>query len=94
MCIRDRSELVQQAAGAGFEEEKLVWLNEQTLPNLKKLDRLVGAIIRWPWLAKKALARRAPARSRNVLSGYLLYPTVAMGILGYCEIVLKKRGAA
>ncbi len=88
------SELVQQAAGAGFEEEKLVWLNEQTLPNLKKLDRLVGAIIRWPWLAKKALARRAPARSRNVLSGYLLYPTVAMGILGYCEIVLKKRGAA
>lgn len=88
------SELVQQAAAAGFDQEKLVWLNEQTLPNLKKLDRLVSAIIRWPWLAKKALARRAPARSRNVLSGYLLYPTVAMGILGYCEIVLKKRGAA
>lgn len=87
------SELVQQAAAAGFDQEKLVWLNEQTLPNLKKLDRLVSAIIRWPWLAKKALARRAPARSRNVLSGYLLYPTVAMGILGYCEIVLKKRGA-
>jgi ubiquinone/menaquinone biosynthesis C-methylase UbiE len=84
-------ELVQQAAAAGFETEALHWLNEETLPNLKRLDRLVGAIIRWPWLAKRALARRAPARSRNVLSGYLLYPTVAMGILGYCEIVLKKR---
>lgn len=84
------SELVRQAAGAGFEQEALHWLNEQTLPNLKRLDRIVSAIIRWPWLAKKALARRAPQRSRNVLSGYLLYPTVAMGILGYCEIVLKK----
>jgi ubiquinone/menaquinone biosynthesis C-methylase UbiE len=83
-------ELVQQAAAVGYELEALHWLNEQTLPNLKKLDRLVSAIIRWPWLAKKALARRAQARSRNVLSGYLLYPTVAMGILGYCEIVLKK----
>ncbi|MCU0938488.1 MAG: class I SAM-dependent methyltransferase, partial [Burkholderiaceae bacterium] len=86
------SELVQQAAAAGLEPAELVWLNEQTLPNLKRLDRLVGAIIRWPWLARRALARRAPARSRNVLSGYLLYPTVAMGILGYCEIVLGKRG--
>lgn len=85
------SELVAQAAAVGLEQEKLVWLNEQTLPNLKRLDRLVGAIIRWPWLARRALARRAPARSRNVLSGYLLYPTVAMGILGYCEIVLAKR---
>jgi trans-aconitate methyltransferase len=88
------SELVQQAAGAGFEQEALHWLNEQTLPNLKRLDRIVSAIIRWPWLAKKALARRAPQRSRNVLSGYLLYPTVAMGILGYCEIVLKKKAEA
>jgi ubiquinone/menaquinone biosynthesis C-methylase UbiE len=85
------AELVRQAAAAGFEPEKLVWLNEQALPNLKRLDRLVSAVIRWPWLARRALARRAPARSRNVLSGYLLYPTVAMGILGYCEIVLKKR---
>jgi ubiquinone/menaquinone biosynthesis C-methylase UbiE len=83
-------ELVQQAAAVGLHSEALHWLNEQTLPNLQRLDRIVSAIIRWPWLARRALARRAPARSRNVLSGYLLYPTVAMGILGYCEIVLRK----
>lgn len=87
-------ELAAQAAGAGFDTEALLWLNRQVLPNLARLDRLVGAIIRWPWLARRALARRAPARSRNVLSGYLLYPTVAMNVLGYAEIVLRKAAPA
>ncbi len=86
------SELIAQAAEAGFSLEKAEVLDAQVLPNLKRLDRLVGAIIRVPWLARRALARRAPARSRNVLSGYLLYPTVAMGLLGYQEIVLRKAG--
>ncbi len=83
-------ELCHQAHSVGLQTDAVHWLNAQVLPNLKRLDRLVSAIIRWPWLARRALARRAPARSRNVLSGYLLYPTVAMGILGYCEIVLTK----
>jgi len=87
------TELVATAATLGLALEKIEALDRQVLPNLKRLDRLVGAIIRVPWLAKRALARRAPARSRNVLSGYLLYPTVAMGLLGYQEIVLRKAAA-
>lgn len=87
------SELISQAALQGLQLEMADVLDTQVLPNLRRLDRLVGAIIRLPWLAKKALARRAPARSRNVLSGYLLYPTVAMGLLGYQEIVLRKAAA-
>jgi arsenite methyltransferase len=87
------SELVAQGAAQGLQLEKLDVLDTQVLPNLRRLDRLVGAIIRVPWLARRALARRAPARSRNVLSGYLLYPTVAMGLLGYQEIVLRKAAA-
>jgi len=83
-------ELVAAAAAQGLVLEKVETLDRQVLPNLRRLDRLVGAIIRVPWLARRALARRAPARSRNVLSGYLLYPTVAMGLLGYREIVLRK----
>ncbi len=87
------AELIAQAAERGLQLDKLDVLDAQVLPNLRRLDRLVGTIIRVPWLAKKALARRAPARSRNVLSGYLLYPTVAMGLLGYQEIVLRKAAA-
>jgi hypothetical protein len=33
------------------------------------------------------------ARSRNVLSGYLLHRTVSMGLLCYAQIVLHKAGA-
>lgn len=84
------AELIAQASAQGLQLEKVDVLDADVLPNLRRLDRLVGAIIRVPWLARKALARRAPARSRNVLSGYLLYPTVAMGLLGYQEIVLRK----
>lgn len=86
-------ELIAAAAAHGLALEKIETLDRQVLPNLRRLDRLVGAIIRVPWLARRALAQRAAARSRNVLSGYLLYPTVAMGLLGYREIVLRKVGA-
>ena len=80
-------ELIAEATRHGLTLEKVVVLDEQVLPNLRRLDRLVRAVIRFPWLA-----RRAPEHSRNVLSGYLIYPAVAMGLLGYQEIVLKKVG--
>lgn len=86
-------ELLGQARVAGFEIEVMHDLDRAVLPNLRRLDRLIGTIIRFPWLARRALARRAQARSRNVLSGCLLYPTVAMGLLGYREIVLRKPGS-
>lgn len=92
-CWQVPTELIAQAGEQGLTLEKVAVLDQQVLPNLRRLDRLVGAIIRFPWLARRALARRAPARSRNVLSGYLLYPTVAMGLLGYQEIVLRKPAA-
>lgn len=87
-------ELLVQAREAGFELEAMHDLDRAVLPNLKRLERLIGTVIRFPWLARRALARRAAARSRNVLSGYLLYPTVAMGLLGYREIVLRKPASA
>ncbi len=87
------AEMIVEAARHGLTLEKQDVLDAQVLPNLRRLDRLIGAVIRIPWLARRALARRAPARSRNVLSGYLLYPTVAMGLLGYQEIVFRRATA-
>lgn len=86
-------ELLAQARAAGFVVEAVRDLDRAVLPNLQRLQRLIGTVIRFPWLARRALARPAQARSRNVLSGYLLYTTVAMGLLGYREIVLRKPGA-
>ena len=68
-------------------------LDRLVLPSLARLERLTAAIIRVPWLGRRALARRAPARSRNVLAGYLMHTTVVMGLIGYRHIVLRKAGA-
>lgn len=86
-------ELVAQAQAAGFTAEPVQRLDDEVMPNLRRLERLVGALIRWPWLARRALASRPVARSRNVLSGYLLHRTVSMGLLCYAQIVLHKAGA-
>lgn len=83
-------ELAEQGRAAGFEVLHHERLDAAVLPNLRRLERLVGALIRWPWLARRALARRPAARSRNVLSGYLLHRTVAMGLLCYGHLVLRK----
>jgi hypothetical protein len=74
----------------GFAERAVVPLDTEVQPSLRRLERICGAIIRVPWLARRALARRAPERSRNVLAGYLLHRTVAMGLLCYRHIVLTK----
>ena len=81
-----------QARQAGFTTDSEVSLDTEVMPNLRRLDRLVGALVRFPWLARRALARRPLARSRNVLTGYLLVPTVAMGLLCYRQLVLHKEG--
>jgi hypothetical protein len=55
-----------------------------------RLERITGAVIRWPWFARRALARRPQARSRNVLAGVLMRTTFGMGLLSYREVVLRK----
>jgi SAM-dependent methyltransferase len=78
------------AAGVGFQRDLLVNLDVEVRPSLQRLERICGAVIRFPWLGRRALARRAPERGRNVLAGYLLERTVAMGLLCYRQVVLRK----
>ena len=65
-------------------------LDAQVMPSLRKLERVTGAVIRFPWLGRRALARRSPMRGRNVLAGYLMRSTVAMGLIGYRHLRLRK----
>ena len=83
-------ELLGVAKSLGLQTRTLNALEERVLPNLRKLERLTGAIIRFPWLGRRALARRNPMRGRNILSGYLMCSTVALGLIGYRHIVLQK----
>lgn len=87
-------ELLAAARAAGFEVERVDDLDRLVLPSLARLERLTSAVIRWPWLGRRALARGAPARSRNVLAGYLMHTTVSMGLIGYRQVVLRRQGAA
>ncbi|MEO5882535.1 MAG: class I SAM-dependent methyltransferase [Caldimonas sp.] len=85
-------DIVDTARATGLETLAVTSLDAEVAPNLKKLERLTGAVIRFPWLGRRALARRSPMRGRNVISGYLMYSTVALGLTGYREILLRKPG--
>jgi SAM-dependent methyltransferase len=85
-------DVVAKAHGAGLELKSVTSFDAEIMPNLRKLARLTGAIIRFPWLGRRALARRHPMRGRNVLTGYLLHSTVYLGITVYREIAFAKRG--
>ena len=85
-------DIVDAARDAGLQSLGVVSFDAEVAPNLRRLERLTGAVIRIPWLGRRALARRSPMRGRNVISGYLMYSTVALGFTGYREIVLRKAG--
>lgn len=83
-------ELQAAAAEAGLQTVSVTVLDAQVMPSLRRLERVTGAVIRIPWLGRRALARRHPARGRNVLAGYLMHSAVAMGLIGYRQLVLSK----
>ncbi len=88
--LQVQAELLAAARQAGLRTASVATLDAQVMPSLRKLQRLTGAVIRWPWLARRALARRPPMRGRNVLAGYLMRSTVSLGLIGYRHIVLHK----
>ncbi|UUX96737.1 class I SAM-dependent methyltransferase [Aquabacterium sp. J223] len=85
-------DVLAQARAAGFEPRRVDALDAQVMPSLRRLERLTSAVIRWPWLGRRALARRPEMRGRNVLAGCLMRSTVALGLIGYRHLVLQKRG--
>jgi ubiquinone/menaquinone biosynthesis C-methylase UbiE len=82
--------MLATAQAVGLQPVAVTPLDAQVMPSLRRLERLTGAIIRFPWLGRRALARRSPMRGRNVLAGYLMRSTVALGLVGYRHIVLRK----
>ena len=83
-------DVIDTARAVGLKSLGVISLDAEVAPNLKKLERLTGAVIRFPWLGRRALAKRSPMRGRNVIAGYLMYSTLMLGLTGYREILLHK----
>jgi SAM-dependent methyltransferase len=86
--LQVQDELLAAARAAGFVPAAPVALDAEVMPSLRRLESVTGAVIRWPWLGRRALARRSALRGRNILAGYLMRTTVAMGLIGYRQLVL------
>lgn len=83
-------ELLQVAASAGLVLERQTSLDAQVKPNVRRLERMVSLFVRWPWLARRMLAKLNPLAMRNVLAGYLMGPAMDCGIWTYQELVFRK----
>ena len=82
--------LMREARRVGLQLAAMTALDAEVMPSLHRLQRITGAVIRFPWLGRRALARRNRMRGRNVLAGYLMRNAVAMGLISYRHIVLRK----
>ncbi len=83
-------EMLATANTAGLEGQSVEMLNAQILPDLRRLERITGAVIRFPWLGRRALARRSPMRGRNVMAGHLMHSVIQAGVLEYHHLLLHK----
>ena len=87
-------ELLQAAAEVGLVLERRTTLDAQVMPDVRRHERMLGMFVRWPWLARRLLARMNPLVMRNILAGYLMGPAMERGIWTYQELVLRKPGLA
>jgi SAM-dependent methyltransferase len=86
--LQVEGELLQAARAVGFVPAPPERLDAEVMPSLRRLESVTGAIIRWPWLGRRALARRSALRGRNILAGYLMRNTVEQGLIGYRQLTL------
>lgn len=83
---------IAQAEAAGFELVANDSLVDAVMPSLKRLDRLARLFLSVPPLTRRWLARRPAPRGDNLAAAALMRHTVSMGLQGYRQLVLRKRG--
>jgi SAM-dependent methyltransferase len=88
--LQTPAQMHEAAAAAGLQPLYETMLDAQVMPTLRRLERLTSPLLWWPWFARRALARRALWRGRNLMAGSLMRPAVALGWLGYRELCWRK----
>lgn len=84
------AELPAAAARAGLALVETRRFDAEVMPSLKRLERLCGAYLRVPFLARRALAKRPPMRGRNLIAGWLMPLTVSLGLHSYRQFTFEK----
>ena len=78
---------------AGFQKRSVTDLSQETLPDLKRLDRKADHILRRPALSKLIFRLLPYHFVNNIVLGYLGYDAVRAGMIGYTEWIYEKTGS-
>lgn len=83
---------IAQAAAAGLELVANESLVAAVMPSFRRLDRMAALFLLLPPLTRRWLAGRSAQRGGNLVAAALGRLTVSMGLQGYRQVVLRKRG--
>ena len=81
---------VEAAQAAGFKVGLLEELSDQALPDIRRLNRLVGLVFAIPWLTK-VIIRALPAQAKEgIIDWEILLPLFEAGLMGYYRMELER----
>jgi SAM-dependent methyltransferase len=84
------SRFEEAAKGAGFRVGLVEELSQMALPDIRRLNRLVGLVFAIPWLTKM-IVRALPAGAKEgIIDWEILLPLFEAGLMGYYQIVLER----
>ena len=90
--IESLDELNSHYTNSGFEIERSTDFSDETLPDLRRLERKGAKIMSRPWAARAVFALLPEQFVTNIIVGYLGYDSCKSGTITYQEWVLRKRG--
>lgn len=88
--IESLEELNNHYTNCGLAIEEDINFTRETLPDLKRLERMAAKILERPWLAKLVFWLLPDQFVSNIILGYLGYESGNAGIITYQEWVLRK----
>lgn len=84
------SRFVEAAEGVGFRVGLLEELSQLALPDIRRLNRLVGLVFAIPWLTK-VIVRALPTEAKEgIIDWEILLPLFEVGIMGYYKMELER----
>ena len=84
------TELNSHYTNSGLTIERTTDVSDETLPDLRRLERKAAKIMNRPTLAKLMFALLPEQYVTNIIVGYLGYDSCKSGVITYQEWLLRK----
>lgn len=88
--IESLDELNSHYTNSGLTIERTTDVSDETLPDLRRLERKAAKIMNRPTLAKLMFALLPEQYVTNIIVGYLGYDSCKSGVITYQEWLLRK----